>query len=166
MVKYLYRKCLQSKWLELSEEDYGSSDGGASNLGVILRRPDGIYTAEPMFITQNIVKAVERLGVSTAFTMSSEITHALLQQITPFQSELSLDPRGLVLPIVDSVKDLGSSMSTVTKEAYMCLCRNERFVLLWSDSVQGILAHGNDVETKFLGSVRIAMRRYFQLNAD
>src|SRR5437764_12072120 len=108
MVKYLYRKCLQSKWFEPAEEEYGIIDGETSNLGVILRRPNGTYITEPSFINQDLAKAVERLQISIAFTMSSEITHALLQQITPFQTELTLDPRGFVLPIVNSVTDLGS----------------------------------------------------------
>ena len=156
MVKFLYRRCFQSKWFEPAEEDIGIADAGPPHLGVFLKRPDGIYTAEPMFINQDLVRAVERLGVTVAFTMSSEITHALLNQVTPFQTELSLDPRGFILPIVNSVKDLGSRMSPVTKEAYICLCRNEKMVLVWGDSVEGILAHGTDVETRLLGLVRTA----------
>lgn len=160
MVKYLYRRCLQSKWLELSEEDYGNFNGETSRLGVMLKRPDGIYTAEPMFMNHDVVSAVERLGVSVAFTMSSEIMHALLQQITPFQTELSMGPGGFILHIVNSVKDVGLEKSAVTKDAYVCLCRAEKFVLVWGNSVQGILTHGTDVETKLLGLVRIIEAPY------
>lgn len=153
MVKFLYRKCTQAKWLEPAEDEFGVIDGGASNLGVMLRRSDGLYTAEPMFLNQDLVSAVEKLGVAVAFTMCSEITNALLQQITPFQTEFSLDPRGFVLPIVNSVKDIVTGKSVVTKEAYVCLCRQERFVLVWGDTVPGILAHGSDIETRLLGLV-------------
>lgn len=154
MVKYLYRKCFESKWLEPTEDDFGLTDSGSSNLGVMLRRPDGVYTADPMFLNVELVRAVERLGVSVAFTMSSDIVQTLLASVTPFQTELSLDPRGFVLPIVNSVKELASGKSTVTKEAYICLCRQEKYVLVWSDSVPGVLAHGTDVETRLLGLVR------------
>ena len=156
MVKYLHRRCHQSKWLESPEDDYGSTDSATPNIGVILKRPDGLYSTEPQSLQQDVVKSVERLGVPVAFTMSSEITQALLQQITPFQTELRLDSRGYVLPIVGSVRDIGSPKSAVTREAYMCLCRNERFVLVWGDSVQSILAHASEVETGLVGLVSLA----------
>jgi hypothetical protein len=105
---------------------------------VLLRRSDGIYTGEPLFINPNLVRAVEKLGVAVAFTMSSEITNALLQQVTPFQTEISLDPRGFVLPIANSVLDIATGKSTVSRDAYVCLCRQERMVLIWGDTVPGI----------------------------
>ncbi|KAF2643362.1 hypothetical protein P280DRAFT_250925 [Massarina eburnea CBS 473.64] len=153
MVKFLHRRCSQSKWLQPPEDEYGVVDGGVANLGVLLRRPDGIFTAEPLFLNPDLVGAVERLNVAVAFTMSSEITFALLQQITPFQTEFSLDPRGFVLPVANSVKDIATGKSSVAHDAYICLCRQERMVLVWGDTVPGILAHGTDVETKLLGLV-------------
>jgi hypothetical protein len=153
MVKFLHRRCSQAKWLEPPQDEYGVVDGGAANLGVLLRRPDGIYTAEPIFLNPDLVSAVEKLNVTVAFTMSSEITHALVQQVTPFQTELSLDPRGFVLPIVNSVKDIANGKSSVSSNAYVCLCRQERMVLVWGDTVPGILAHGTDIETRLLGLV-------------
>jgi len=153
MVKFLYRRIHQSKWLEPFDEEDGETDVGASSLGVLLRHPDGRYTAEPLLLNNDLARSVERLGAAVAFTMSSEITRSLLHQITPFQTELSLDPRGFSLPIVNSVKDLGSAR----KDRYVCLCRNEKFVLVWGDSAEGILAHGIDVETKLLGLVRISL---------
>jgi hypothetical protein len=153
MVKFLHRRCSQAKWLEPPQDEYGIIDGGVASLGVLLKRNDGIYTAEPLFLNQALVHAVERLDVEVAFTMSSEITHALMQQITPFQTELSLDPRGFVLPIVNSVEDVATGKSSVTAKSYVCLCRQERMVLVWGDSVPGILAHGTDIETRLLGLV-------------
>jgi hypothetical protein len=161
MVKFLHRRCLQSKWLEPAEDDFGVTDGGASNLGVLLRRPDGTYSAAPEFMNEDLVKAVERLGVTVAFTMSSEITHSLLQQTSPFQTELSLGSSGFVLPIVNSVEEIGTGKA-VTKESYICLCRNEKYVLVWCSSAQGILVHGNDIETRLLGLVRVTTARHFK----
>jgi hypothetical protein len=153
MVKFLHRRCSQAKWLEPPEDEYGVIDGGAANLGVVLRRADNMYTAEPLFLNHDLVSAVEKLGVAVAFTMSSEITHALLQQLTPFQQELSLDPRGFVLPIVNSVKDIATGTASISRTSYVCLCRLERIVLVWGDTVPGILAHGTDIETRLLGLV-------------
>ncbi|KAF2110146.1 glycosyl transferase family group 2-domain-containing protein [Lophiotrema nucula] len=153
MVKFLYRRCSQAKWLEPPEDEYGVIDGGVANLGVMLRRADGLYTAEPLFLNPDLVAAVDRLGVAVAFTMSSEISQALLQQIAPFQNELALDPRGFSLPIVNSVRDIATASSAVTRDSYVCLCRQERMVLVWGDTVPGILAHGTDIETRLLGLV-------------
>ncbi|KAF1992476.1 hypothetical protein K402DRAFT_416135 [Aulographum hederae CBS 113979] len=153
MVRYLHRKCTEAKWLEPAEDEYGIVDGGATNLGVILRRPDGVYTAEPMFMSNDTAQAVETLGVVVAFTMSSDITNSLLGQIGPLQTEISLDPRGFVLPIINSVKDIAAGRANITKEAYICLCRQERFILVWADSAQNILAHGTEVETRLLSLV-------------
>ncbi|PVH95875.1 hypothetical protein DM02DRAFT_570462 [Periconia macrospinosa] len=153
MVKFLHRRCSQAKWLEPPEDEYGVVDEGVVNLGVLIRRPDGIFTAEPLFLNPELVSAVERLNAAVAFTMSSEITHALLQQITPFQTELSLDPRGFALPIANSVRDIATAKSTIGHDSYVCLCKQERIVLVWGDTVPGILAHGTDVETRLLGLV-------------
>ena len=153
MVKFLYRRCSQAKWLEPPEDEYGVIDGGATNLGVLLRRTDGLYTAEPLFLNPDLVGAVERLGVPVAFTMSSEIIYALLHQVGPLQTDLSLDPRGFVLPVVQSVKEIAIENSLVSRESYVCLCRHERLVLVWGETVPSILAHGTDVETKLLGLV-------------
>lgn len=157
MVKYLYRKCHDAKWLEPTEEDLAFSDSATSNLGVLLKRNDGLYTADPMFLNADLVKAVERLSVPVAFTMSSDIVQTLLSSVTPFQTEITLDPRGFVLPIINSVRDITSGKSNITREAYICLCRAEKYVLVWSDSVQGVLAHGADVETRLLGLVCVSL---------
>jgi hypothetical protein len=66
---------------------------------------------------------------------------------------LALDPRGVVLPIVNSVKDIATGKAPVSREAYVCLCRQESTVLVWGDTVPGILAHGTDIETRLLGLV-------------
>lgn len=85
--------------------------------------------------------------------MSSEITKALLDQISPFQTELHVQPRGLKLQIVHSLAALASGETAVTKKSYMCILREEKVVLLWNESVEGILAHGTDVEGFLVGIV-------------
>jgi hypothetical protein len=78
----------------------------------------------------------------------------LFQQITPLQTEVLLDPLGTALPIVNSVNDICTGKSLVSQDAFMCACREERLVLVWGDSPQGLVAHGDDVETKLVGLVR------------
>lgn len=153
MVKYLYRKCHQAKWLEPVEDDSILKDSDLPSLGVVLRRPDGIYVTEPLALDTQILKVVERLALPVAFTMSSEITSLLLQQISPFQTEITLDPRGLILPVVNSVREIGLERPDVTRESYFCLCREEKYVLVWSDSANVVITHGQDVEARLLGSI-------------
>jgi len=167
MAKYLYRKCLASKWLEPTEGEAGNTSDSAANLGVVIRKADGTYVSEPGSVNPEVVQAVERLGLVVAITMSSEITASLLQSLTPLQTEISLDddPHGFALPVVPSVRDLGSARcSNITKEAYMVCCRAEKFVLIWSDFAQGILAHGADVETRLLSIVSIQFHSIYPLS--
>lgn len=85
--------------------------------------------------------------------MSSEITSALIDQISPFQTEIQVQPRGIKINIVRSLAHLASGKTQVTKKAYMCILREERVVLVWNDSVEGILTHGADVEGLLVGIV-------------
>jgi hypothetical protein len=158
MVKYLHKRCTQHKWFEPPSEELNvnslSDMSGTPCLGVMLRRSPGSYASEPLNISSELLRAVQRLGAPVAFTMSSEITEALFQQITPLQTEVLLDPLGTVLPIANSISDMCAGKSLVSQDAFMCACRQERLVLVWSDSAQGLVAHGTDVETKLVGLVR------------
>ncbi|KAF8242296.1 hypothetical protein K440DRAFT_607581 [Wilcoxina mikolae CBS 423.85] len=144
MAKFLHRRISTSKWLEPFDSSISSS-----SLGIFLRRPTGSYVCEPPSLPSSLISALTALDVSVAFTMSSEITRALLQQITPFQTEVSLDPRGFVLPIVNSVKEV----SEAGRERWVCLCREEKMCLVWGETAEGLLAHGAEVESRLLGLV-------------
>jgi hypothetical protein len=124
----------------------------------MLRRPDGLYTADPLFLNPDIAKAVERLGAAVAFTMSSEIVWSLFDKITPLQKEIPIDRAGTVMPLAKTVRDVGTPRCTATRESYLCFCREERFLLIWGSSTQSILAHGNDVESTLLSLVRYPKR--------
>ena len=155
MVKYLHKSCLERKWLEPPSEEFNvNSTSGTSGLGVILKRSTGSYATEPPNISSELLRAAERLGVVVAFTMSSEFTETLFQQIAPLQTEVPLDPFGTILPIAKSISDIGTGKSSVSQDAFMCACRRERLVLVWADSPQGLIAHGSDVEAKLVGFVR------------
>jgi hypothetical protein len=96
---------------------------------------------------------LQSFNCKAAFTMSSEITKALLNQISPLQAELQVQSRGLKIQIVQSLADLALGATPVTKKSYMCILREEKVVLLWNESVEGILTHGADVEGLLVGIV-------------
>jgi hypothetical protein len=122
-------------------------------IGVAVRMPDGNYSTEPPTADHNLYKVLQSLNCKCAFTMSSEITSALLDQIGPFQTELSVAPRGVKINIVQSIRHLASGKSVVTGKSYVCILREERIVLVWNDSVEGILTHGADIEGILVGIV-------------
>jgi hypothetical protein len=101
----------------------------------------------------DLYKVLQSFNCKCAFTMSSEITSALIDQISPFQTEIQVQPRGIKINIVRSLAHLASGKTQVTKKAYMCILREERVVLVWNDSVEGILTHGADVEGLLVGIV-------------
>jgi hypothetical protein len=92
--------------------------------------------------------------------MSSEVTEALFEQLTPLQTGVPLDPYGAFIPVVNSIDDLCSEVLSVSQEAYMCACRRERFIFIWGVSPQSIVAHGSDVETRLVGVVRASKNSY------
>lgn len=167
MIKTLYDQCYQLDWFDLSPDDYALSEGGASNLGVVIKSKNGSpktegissYIAEPRDTNPDIIHAVARLDLSGAFTSSSDVTRALLQRIEPNQTELSASDQDFVLPIFRSLDDLGREheewnyRSAAVKAGGVCLCRRERVVLMWSDNAEGLVARGRDVEAKCIALV-------------
>jgi hypothetical protein len=152
MVRHLHRRSLHAKWLEPGEGDDSIFTGGAS-LGVALKRPNGTFVTEPADLDPDMIHVMQRIGCKVAFTMSSEITAALFQTITPLQSEVIIQPRNIKVPIVESLATIANGEETVSKDSYLCFLRHERTVLVWNDSVESILAHGTDVESKLLALV-------------
>jgi hypothetical protein len=141
--KYLWKKCTQQKWLEPFENDSASRPG---SLGVLARRSDGTYTTEPIFLNADVLKAAEKLGVAFAITISSEIIWSLLENhLTPRQTQLTF-ASGLSIPIVKSIRDIGSESCSVTSINFCCFCREENFALVWEDSLEAILSHGAELE--------------------
>lgn len=153
VVKYLHRRCAAAKWLQPTEDEDGMVNEAWT--GVAVRLPDGNYTTEPQNMDRDFYRVLQSFNCKAAFTMSSEITSALIDQISPFQTELQIAPRGLKIQIVQSLAELASGTTAVTRKSYMCILREERVVLLWNDSVEGILTHGTDVEGLLVGIVSL-----------
>src|SRR5436305_4375155 len=122
MARYLHKRCTQHKWFEPPSEELNvdslSDVSGTPCLGVILRRSPGSYASEPLNISSDLLRAVQRLGALVLFTMSSEVTEALFQQITPLQTEVLLDPLGTALPIANSINDISTGTSLAPQDAF------------------------------------------------
>jgi hypothetical protein len=146
--KDLYKQVLANQWLDSPRDEDGNpmSEFTATG-GVVMQREDGSYVTYPHTLNDEIVKAILKLDVPIAFSMSFEVTATLLSQIPPEQTQLG-DPRtGIVLPIIESVEQIASGEAQVTRDQFICLCKHEQFVLVWGDTVENIVAQGADIET-------------------
>ena len=132
----LYKQVSSNQWMEHAEDEEGNPISSLNlHRGVVLQREDGSYVAHPANLNEEVIKAVLRLDVPIAFTMSSEVTSTLVNQISPEQKQFG-DPRsGITLPVVDSIDSLASGRASVSREAFICLCRREQFVLVWGETV-------------------------------
>ncbi|KAH8676512.1 glycosyl transferase family group 2-domain-containing protein [Tricladium varicosporioides] len=92
------------------------------------------------------------MNAKVGLTMSSDITESLFAQVSPFQEDLHLGPRAKI-PVIQSLDALCQGEFEIDPRAYACLLREERVVLLWNETVEGILAHGADVEDKLMAHV-------------
>lgn len=125
----------------------------SSWVGVAVRLSDGSYTTEPPNEDHDLHRVLQLLNCKVAFTMSSDITASLMDQISPFQAELYINPSIIKIEIVGSLAELATGLTNVSRKSYVCIMRQERLALVWNDSVEGILSHGNEVERLLIGIV-------------
>jgi hypothetical protein len=138
--KDLYKQVHANQWLDPPRDEDGNPVSEfAATRGVVMQREDGSYVTYPHTLNDEIVKATLELNVPIVFSMSSEVTAALLSQISPEQTQLG-DPRtGIVLPIIESIEQIASGEAPVTRDQFICLCKHEQFVLVWGDTVENIV---------------------------
>jgi hypothetical protein len=146
MARYIHKQCASAKWLDPTE----LSD--TSTLGVGIRLPDGSFSYEPSTLNPTVTAAIQALNPAVAVTMASEITAAVFRQLSPYQSELQVQPRGIRIPIVESLDSMQDSINNI-KNTFVCIVRREKIVLVWMSAVESILSHGTDIEAKLLASV-------------
>jgi hypothetical protein len=146
MAQNLYQQCESSGWLEKSE---------CSNpkvLGVGIRRRDEEYTFEPASLEPQMMAAIRSIGLQFAFTMSSAITSAMFNNISPHQKEITIHLRGIRIPVVSSLK-LVPSRSFEIKQSLACLLQEERIVLLCTNTIESAVPHGSDIEQMLMEMV-------------
>jgi hypothetical protein len=125
-------------------------------LGVAMRMPNSdMYTTEPSDLSLPMVNAIRALGPAVGVGLASEITAAAFLQLSPYQTVLNVQPRGISIPILNSLDDVPAAAASI-RGNFACMLRQEKVLLLWSNAVESILQHAADVETKLLGSVRFA----------
>lgn len=155
MSQFLQRRFQEQGWLQ--------PDPAArltSSLGMVMRAEDYEneeeeikYIVKPETVDPDLKTISEKLGLAVVFTMSSDITALVFKRVSPNDSEITLSPNNITVPVVESLNSLGSDPSSVRRRDFCCFVRQEKVVLVWSTSADEILLHASDVETKLMSSV-------------
>src|SRR4051812_47255067 len=104
MAQFLYRRFQEQGWLE---QDQKANDPLA--LGIVMRVPDGEETkfiVEPQSIHESLKTVAASLNLAVVFTMSSDITSLLFTRVGKDDTEITLAPNNLMVPVVGSLKEL------------------------------------------------------------
>jgi hypothetical protein len=149
IAQLLHEECIASIWLEPLE------CSNPALLGVAVRGPNNDYTFEPAFMDQKMKTAVEQIGHPVVFSMSSEFTSSLFrfsQKMSPYQTELIIQPRGTKIPVIDSLDNITSRIKEI-KESFACLVKDESIALIWANNAENAKARGSDFEQMMMETV-------------
>jgi hypothetical protein len=104
-----------------------------------------------------MMTAIRSIGLPVAFSMSSDITSTVFSQISPYQTELVIQPRGTRIPIVDSLPGI-PARSFEIRQSFACLVKEENIVLILANTAESALPHGRDVEQMLMETVSLCWR--------
>jgi len=125
------------------EEYHENMYFGTANLGTFVRRSDNTYART----TQNagVLKAVERIAPTVAFTMSCDAVSVMLDALTADQKSVDfMDGSTLFLASsISEAKDYGAYASL---GSYAVLCKREHFILVCASSPPELLAQAASLE--------------------
>jgi hypothetical protein len=147
MVRYMHKQCESSGWLNSQQCP------DPSVVGVMIRRASDQQTIHPPSLNPMTIETIHSIDCGIAFTLTSEITATFFRQMSPFQSEISVQPQNIKIPIVETFEDLIYLATTKRLTGTVCVVRKERIILVWSESIESILPHGAEVERLLLETV-------------
>lgn len=152
MSQFLYRRLQERGWLQADE-----TATTASSHGIVMRaeHEDGEtkYIMNPDNFSKDLEVISSKLGLAVVFTMSSDITNLFFTRIGKDDSEVTLAPNSITVPVVDSLRDIARDGGGVRRRDYCCFVREEKIVLVWSNSADELMIHASDVESKIMSSV-------------
>lgn len=144
----MHKQCESSGWLNRHECP------DPSLVGVMIKLAYDNHSIHPPTLHPTIIETINSIDAAIAFTMVSEITAILFRQMSPYQSEILIQPQGIRIPIVESFADVIQLARTDQMRGFSCIIRSERMILVWSNSVENILPHGAELEKLLLETVR------------
>lgn len=84
----------------------------------------------PPTLNPTVIAAFESIDAPIAFTMSSDITASLIRQMSPYQTEIVIQPNGILIPVVQSIQQVADLANANQIRGNACIVRNERMVLV------------------------------------
>jgi len=151
MTQFLYRRFQEQGWLQEDQKVEESAP-----LGMVMRvEQDGMkFIAEPPNVDSNLKIISAKLNLAVLFTMSSDITSLFFTQIPRGDTEITLIPHNITVPVADTLEEVMNDSGGVKRRDFCCFVRDQKIVLIWSASADGIMLQGADVESKLMSSVR------------
>lgn len=151
MAQFLYRRLQEHGWLQPDKK----AEIPAS-LGIVLQvehEQETKFIVEPQTTDDNVKTICSNLNLGAVFTMSSDLTHLFFTKIGKDDFEITLSPNNVTVPVVDSLQELARDGAGVRRRDFCCFVRKERLVLVWSNTADGVMLHGGDVDSKLMSSV-------------
>jgi hypothetical protein len=147
MIRYIHKQCTASGWLSSSDCH------DPSKVGVIMKLEDDQCKVFPEELDPMMMEIICCLDARVALTMASNTTATLFRQISPYQTEIVVQPHGIKIPIVESLDEVLYLASAKKLKGYSCLVRREGIFLVWSNSIENILPHGAESEKLLMETV-------------
>lgn len=143
LVASIYSHC-QKHASPISIDDEISSNT-QSPLSVFIQVQDGTLLHEPAHADPSIISLVTGLQLPATVAVRSEAVDDLISRLSPFQQDFALWAGGPAVPVLRSLNSVLSGESYLAQDAYMCVFKQERLMLLWSDSYTSLIGHVDDV---------------------
>jgi hypothetical protein len=156
MGRYIHKQCESTGWLNHHECP------DPSMLGVMIKLGHNQHSIHPSTLHPMTILAINFIDAAIAFTMASEVTSTFFRQMSPYQSEILVQPQGIRIPVFESLEDVMQLDSNSLIRDYSCIVRRERIVLVWSNTVDNVLPHGSEVEKLLLETVSHDLQTIFK----
>ncbi|KAH7031440.1 glycosyl transferase family group 2-domain-containing protein [Microdochium trichocladiopsis] len=142
LARYLHRRIIDAGWIRNDTD----AKSGPSVPGMVIKSEDGSeYVTEPSNTYPELMQFCQRLNITAAFTMSCELTDQICDTISAHEDEITL-PSGITVPIVQSLRHLATTDRSVRMRDLFCLVKQERCLVIWSQTADGLFEHAADVE--------------------
>ena len=86
--------------------------------------------------------------------MQCETVRHIIQNFHDGQTEITLQPYHITIPIVQSLHELVTFNKSVMRRDYACFVKAENLLLLWSNTADDLLTFAREMEDKLVDSVR------------
>lgn len=123
-----------------------------SSLGAFVMRPDGEFakTSEDYIV----LRAVDSFEPCVAVTYSTAAIGMLINDTNADQRSIQFSD-GFEIVVVNSVEDIAKESLFVGEDLGCCLCRQERFMLLWATTPAQLFEEADSLDARLARRVSV-----------